>query len=286
MGRTSTISFPGFGIDPFKIDSIAFSVGDLTIAWYALIITVGMIFAVTYTIFQAKKIGISTDDILDYAIFTIPIGIVGARLYYVFSKIENYHSFLDVINIRNGGLAIYGGLLAGAASVLAICFIKKINFLALADCVMPGIIVAQAIGRWGNFTNGEAFGAETEIFCRMGLNNYLTDYEMIYVHPTFLYESLWNIVGFLLIHFILKKFKQYDGQIFIVTCGWYGLGRMFIEGLRADSLYTTIGSLTFRTSQVLAAVILIVCIAALTYFQIKKPSKAFYFKADNGKKKG
>ena len=278
MLRVSTLSFPGLGIGEFDVNSVAFSIGSFEIAWYALIITLGMVCAIFYAITQVKKIGISADEMLDFAIITIPIGIIGTRLYYVLSKLEEFDSFYDVINIRNGGLAIYGGLISGAITVFVICYVKKIKFLAFADCAMPGIMLAQAIGRWGNFMNGEAFGGETEIFCRMGINNVLTGYRTVYVHPTFLYESLWNVVGFLLIFFLLRRFKQYDGQIFYVACGWYGLGRMLIEGLRSDSLYTTIGNLTFRTSQVLAGAIFIVCTALLIYFHFRRPKAPLYHK--------
>ncbi len=287
MLRVSTLSFPGFGIGSFDVSSVAFTIGSFEIAWYALIITLGMVCAIFYAITQVKKIGISADEMLDFAIITIPIGIIGTRLYYVLSKPEEFDSFYDVINIRNGGLAIYGGLIAGAITVFAICYVKKIKFLAFADCAMPGIMLAQAIGRWGNFMNGEAFGSETEIFCRMGINNVLTGYRTIFVHPTFLYESLWNVLGFLLIFFLIRRIKQYDGQIFYVACGWYGLGRMFIEGLRADSLYTEIGNLTFRTSQVLAGVIFLVCAGLLIYFHFRRPTAPLYHKnnSNNVKKK-
>lgn len=281
MLRISKISFPGLGIEEFDVNSVAFKIGNFEIAWYALLITLGMICAIFYAIAQVKKIGLTPDEFLDFAIFAIPIGIIGARLYYVLSKPESFDGFMEIINIRNGGLAIYGGLIAGAITVFVICYIKKIKFLAFADCVMPGIMLAQGIGRWGNFANGEAFGAETELFCRMGLNNVLTGYRTIYVHPTFLYESLWSVIGFLLIFFFIRKLKQYDGQIFYITCGWYGFGRMLIEGLRADSLYTNIGNLSFRTSQVLAGAILLVCAALLIYFHFRKPTAPLYHKIDN-----
>ena len=234
MLRISKISFPGFGIGEFSVNSVA--IPGIDIAWYAIFITIGMVLAVLYTVFRAKRIGITIDDVIDLALWAIPIGIVGARLYYVLSKLEDYNSFLEVINIRNGGLAIYGGILAGALTVFLVCRHKRINFFAFADCCTPGIILAQAIGRWGNFMNGEAFGATTDIFCRMGLSNVLTGGELVYVHPTFLYESLWNILGFVLVNLFYKK-KQYDGQVLFAVFGWYGLGRMFIEGLRQDSLY-------------------------------------------------
>ena len=277
MLRITELSFPGFGIGNFKVDSSAFSIGNMEIAWYAIIITCGMIAAVAYTMFRTKQAGLNPDTVIDFALWTIPFGIIGARLYYVLYKIEDFNSFSEVINIRSGGLAIYGGIIAGAITVFTVAKIKKIPFLFFADCCTPGIILAQAIGRWGNFTNGEAFGYETDIFCRMGIKNYLTGYEMIYVHPTFLYESLWNILGFVLVNLFYKK-RQYDGQIFLLVFGWYGLGRMLIEGLRSDSLYFQIFGAQFRISQVLAGFIFIVCLSALIYFQIKKTNKPLYKK--------
>lgn len=277
MLRISKLSFPGFGIGEFKVSSEAFTIFGVSIAWYALIITCGMIAAVIYTVFRAKRIGIILDDVLDYVIFTIPIGIIGARLYYVLAEIEYYHTLGDVLNIREGGLAIYGGIIAGAITVFVVSYVKKINFFAFADCCTPGIILAQSIGRWGNFMNGEAYGSETQIFCRMGVSNALTYHQTIYVHPTFLYESLWNIIGFTLINIFYKR-KKYDGEIFLLVFGWYGLGRMLIEGLRADSLYTNLFGWEFRTSQVLAALIFAVCLSLLIYFRIKKPSKPLYVK--------
>ena len=282
MEKTSVISFPGFGIGNFEVNSVAFSIGSLTIAWYALIITFGMIMACVYTALRGKKIGLTSEDIIDYALALIPTGIVGARLYYVFSEIESFDTFAEVLDIRSGGMAIYGGIIGGFIAALIVTKIKKVSFFAFADCCAPGIILAQAIGRWGNFMNGEAFGEQTEIFCRMGLQNINTRLDfgtvnMVYVHPTFLYESLWNLLGFALIN-IFFKHKQYDGQILLLTFGWYGLGRMLIEGLRTDSLYTNIFGLSFRTSQVLAALIFAVCLSLLIYFAIKKPKKEFYKK--------
>lgn len=168
MLRISKISFPGFGIGEFEIESSAFSIGNIDIAWYAIIITLGMILAVVHILHLAKQVGLDFDTVIDYVLFTIPIGVIGARLYYVFAEIENFHSFKEVFNIRSGGLAIYGGIIAGAVSVFVISKVKKIPFLTFADCCTPGILLAQGIGRWGNFTNGEAFGSETGIFCRMG----------------------------------------------------------------------------------------------------------------------
>ena len=234
MLKISTISFPGLGIGEFEVDSVAFRIGNVDIAWYALIITLGIIAAGVYTIWRANQVNITTDDIIDFLLFVVPSGIIGARLYYVLTTLENYSSFKDVINIREGGLAIYGGILAGALAVFLVARFKKIPFLTIADCCTPGIILAQSIGRWGNFMNGEAYGYQTDLFIRMGLRNMNTRYdfstaEMVFVHPTFLYESLWNLVGFILIN-IFYKHRKYDGQVFIMVFGWYGLGRMWIEG--------------------------------------------------------
>ncbi len=275
MLRISKISFPGLGIGEFSIDSVAFSIGGMEIAWYAIIITLGMVCAVAHIIYRAKQIGMDVDTVIDYVLFTIPIGVIGARLYYVIAEIENFDSFKEVINIRSGGLAIYGGIIAGAISVFVISKVKKISFLAFADCCTPGILLAQGIGRWGNFANGEAFGGETDIFCRMGLNNFLTGYQTVFVHPTFLYESLWNVLGFVIANLFHKK-RQYDGQVFLFIFGWYGLGRMLIEGLRSDSLYGSFFGIQFRISQVLAALIFAACLTALVYFAIKKPNKELY----------
>ena len=193
-------------------------------------------------------------------------------------ELDSYDSLADVLNIRNGGLAIYGGIIAGAITVFCVCKYKKIDFLAFADCVVPGLIMAQAIGRWGNFMNGEAFGGETESFLKMGIRNFNSintfgTYDMVYVHPTFLYESLWNIVGFIAIN-IFYKHKKYDGQIFLMIFGWYGLGRMWIEGLRTDSLY--LFGTPIRVSQALAILIFLTCTAFLVYFAIKKPNRPLY----------
>ena len=284
MLRISKISFPGLGIGEFSVNSVAFEIFGISIAWYALIITTGMIAAVLYVILTSKRIGITSEDVIDVALWTIPIGIIGARLYYVLTSLEEFDSFGEVLNIRGGGLAIYGGIIAGGITVLCVCLYKKISFLAFADCVAPGVLLAQGIGRWGNFMNGEAFGYETDWFCRMGLNNALTGNQLMYVHPTFLYESLWNILGFVLVH-LFSKHKKYDGQLFIMIFGWYGLGRMFIEGLRTDSLYSSIFGIEFRTSQVLAAVIFVICATALIVFQwIKKPNRPFFHKVAEDKK--
>ena len=278
MLKISELSFPGLGIENFTVNSEAFRIGNFSIAWYAILITIGMIMAVLYTYYRAKNIGLTIDHIIDFALAAIPVGIVGARLYYVLSEIDRYDSFLEVINIRNGGLAIYGGIIGGALAIFLVSYFKKIPFLAIADCCTPGIILAQAIGRWGNFMNGEAYGYQTDIFCRMGISNInsILDFntsEMVYVHPTFLYESLWNLLGFVLIN-LFYKHKKYDGQIMFLVFGWYGLGRMLIEGLRTDSLYFF--NTGIRTSQLLAGIIFVGMLGLLIYLHFRRPKKEIF----------
>ena len=236
--RITTISFPGLGIDSFNVGSIAFSVFGRDIAWYALIITFGIVCAFAYIWWRCREIDVNFDKLIDIGLPTVFFGILGARLFYVLTTLREggYESIVDVFAIWEGGLAIYGGLIAGALTVIVMTRLKRVPFMKFADCACPSLVLAQAIGRWGNFMNGEAFGAETDIFCRMGIRNVLTGFQTIYVHPTFLYESLWNILGFTLLN-LFYRHRKYDGQIFHLTFAWYGFGRMFIELLRSDSLY-------------------------------------------------
>lgn len=257
------VSFPGLGIGEFSLDSAAFSIGNFSVYWYGIIITCGIIFAFLYATFRGKYEKVSFDSCIDLAIWTVIPGVIGARLYYVLTTLEEYipepFNFIEfiknVFNIRGGGLAIYGGIICGAIGLAASAAVKKINPIKVLDMAGPGVMIAQALGRWGNFFNGEAFGGIVSeghplYFMRMGLisHNSISDFgtaEMVYVHPTFLYESLWNLTGFILINIFYKK-KRFNGQIACMYLSWYGFGRMFIEGLRTDSLY--VGS--FRISQV------------------------------------
>ena len=208
-------------------------------------------FAVTYR--KSKYEGIKSDHVFDLAIFLIIAAIAGARLYYVIMKPETFKSFYDVIAIWNGGLAIYGGVIAGAATILIFSKVKKIKTAKVLDIAAPGLIIGQAIGRWGNFFNAEAYGSVTDLPWRMGIIKDGVGV-MQYYHPTFLYESLWNVLGFVLIMCFYKK-KKYDGAPTLWYLTWYGFGRFFIEGLRTDSLYLLEGVLgqTVRVSQLVAA---------------------------------
>ena len=249
-----TISFPGLGIDAFTVNPVAFTIplfGGLEVRWYGLIITFGIILAFFYCSYRAKQEGVNFDNLLDIAIFTIPLSVVGARLYYVLTSLDQYDSFWEAIDIRQGGIAIYGAVIAGACTVYGVCRYKKIPPLKMMDAAAPAVMIGQILGRWGNFFNGEAYGSEVLggilYPFRMGLiPNIESRTVMHYFHPTFFYESLWNLVGFILIHCLYKK-KKFDGQVVLMYITWYGFGRMFIEGLRTDSLYVGV----FRISQVI-----------------------------------
>lgn len=246
------VSFPGLGIEELTLNKIAFTLfGKFEVRFYGLIITLGIILAVSYCIWRCRQCGMTPDDVLDMAIYTVIFGVIGARLYYVLMTWGEYDSFLDVIAIWNGGLAIYGGIIGGALAILVYCHIRKFNFLKAFDMVSPSVMIGQFMGRWGNFFNGEAYGYEVAeghplYFLRMGLiPNIKSSTKMYYFHPTFLYESVWNVIGFVIINALFKK-RKFDGQVFYMYIAWYGFGRMLIEGLRTDSLYLGV----FRISQV------------------------------------
>ena len=245
----SRISFPLFGIE---IDPIRyFTVGPLTIHMYGVVIALGLLLAGVYCSRRSKRAGLTEDDILDGILWITPFAVICARIYYcAFSWSEYAADPISVLYIWNGGLAMY-------------CRVKKCSLPALLDLVVMGFLIGQFVGRWGNFFNREAFGAATQAFSRMGLYNTVTG-QWEYYHPTFLYESLWNFTGFLILHFLYPK-RAYDGQIALGYCAWYGLGRAMIEGLRVDSLYW--GS--FRVSQVLAAVGCVAAVAALTILHFR-----------------
>lgn len=269
----SQISFPGLGIEPFSLDSVAFRIGDFSVAFYGVIITLGIVLATLYVIWRAKQNGITADTILDIALLVVPCGVVGARLYYVLTSLDRFNSFGEIFDIRSGGLAIYGGIIGGAIAVIIMARIKKINFFLLADMITPAVLIGQILGRWGNFFNAEAYGSATELPWRMGL---LKGGEWIYVHPTFLYESLWNLLGLVLINIFYgfkkeKTHKKYDGQIFLMVFAWYGFGRMFIEGLRTDSLYVG----PFRISQVLGLLFFLAGAGLLLYHHFTKTDMLF-----------
>ncbi len=247
------IAFPHFGWE-FNIDRTAFTVFGIDIQWYGLILTFGILCAFLLFYRNAvKKEEIDADSVYNITLFTVPIAIIGARLVYVITEWENYRGkgFLNMINIRNGGIAIYGAIIFGLLTVLVYSKVKKTKALTILDALAPAVMLGQTIGRWGNFVNGEAYGWSEGVDSlpwRMELDNVIVDKEHIgtaCVHPTFLYESLWNLIGLAIIMFVLYRRKKFNGQIFFAYMGWYGLGRGFIEMLRADSLYINGTSIKF-----------------------------------------
>lgn len=253
ISQYSTISFPSLGIEinPPQV----LSLGPVDIHLYGLVIALGLMLAAVYGMRRSKEFGLTEDNILDGVLWITPFAIVCARAYYVAFTWEHYsRNPISVLYIWEGGLAIYGGVLGAILGMWVFCRVKKLKFAAVLDLVLLGFLIGQSMGRWGNFFNREAFGAPTDSFFRMGLYNTTTG-AWEYYHPTFLYESVWNLIGLGLLHMLSKK-RRYDGQIALGYAAWYGLGRAFIEGLRMDSLYWG----PFRVSQVLAA---LSCLAAV-----------------------
>ena len=282
MLEKTVVSFPGLGIGETELNKIAFTLfGKLEVRWYGLIITLGILCAVAYVIFRGKKSEhVISDDIIDIALLTVILGVIGARAYYVLTSLDQFQTFGEAIAIWNGGLGIYGGIIGGCLGIVIMCYFKKISWRKLFDMAAPGVMLAQAMGRWGNFFNGEAYGyaiedttrffffnkeliltsGEGTIFntFRMGLQNWYG--EVVYYHPTFLYESVWNILGFVVANLIYKH-KRFHGQIALFYFTWYGFGRMFIEGLRTDSLY--VPGTIIRISQLVGFLCFVICGGAL-----------------------
>ena len=264
MFLASPITFPNLGItvDP---DPVAFTVFGKSIYWYGIIIAAGFLLAVLYMMHRAKDFGITQDDVLDMVLWAVPIGVICARAYYCIFYWELYRDDpISVLYIWEGGLAIYGGIIGGALTLLVVAKVKKIPATVLLDLAAMAVIIGQFCGRWGNFMNREAHGAVTDCFLKMGLVE--ANGEVVYYHPTFLYESVWNLIGFIGLH-IYSKRRKFDGEVFLLYMAWYGLGRAWIEGLRTDSLY--LFSTGIRVSQLLAAVFFV----AVSYTHLTLPTK-------------
>lgn len=269
------IQFPKLGWE-FEINPTAFTVFGIEIQWYGIIIAFGLLLAVLYCFPRMKKFGIDSDRATDAVIGGVIGGIIGARLYFVFNKWEDYHkdtlkdTFLAIINTRNGGLAIYGGIIGALIVGLIICKIRKVRFLPMLDIAVIGFLIGQGIGRWGNFVNQEAFGINTDSFLGMtggriqsvinsemqiGGSMYENGLNMMWeqpVHPCFLYESLWCLLGFA-IFALYSKHRKYDGQLLLMYMAWYGAERAVVEGLRTDSLM--VGNV--RISQLVSVIIFV-----------------------------
>ena len=264
-----TLRFPGLGLE-LTMNPIAFSIGPVEIHWYGIIIAVAFLAAMAYALTQCKTFGVNPDRALDVIMGSFVAGLIGARLYYVVMEWPMYaDNPISALYIWEGGIGIYGGLIFGFLFGIVMCRWRKVRMLPMMDTAGPALLLAQAIGRWGNFVNIEAYGGNTTLPWGMTSDKitaeltarleHLTQIGMTIdptqpVHPTFLYESLWNLLGFVLIVFLLIPRRRFDGQVFLAYCGWYGFGRFFIEGLRTDSLM--IGNI--RTSQLVA----LVCVVA------------------------
>ena len=268
--RYTEISFPA--LDLVMNPGRTISIGPLTIHYYGAIIAFGLILGVLYACRRSKEFGLKEDDLIDGVLCVTPFAILCARAYYViFRWAEEYaDNPISALYIWQGGLAIYGGVIGAVIGILVFCKCRKIKPVVVLDVVSLSFLIGQSIGRWGNFFNREAFGAETDVLWKMGLMK--ASGEIIYVHPTFLYESLWNACGLLILHFASKR-RKFDGQVALGYMAWYGLGRCMIEGLRSDSLY--IGP--FRVSQLLAGVSCIIAVSLLVWnhFRPHDPAKLY-----------
>ncbi len=258
------ISFSGLGLD-VTINRVAFRVLGIPIYWYGLLIALGLILAIWYGMGEAKRQGLSQDDLLNMILLSAPVAIVCARLYYVAFRWEQYAGdVLSVFDIRSGGIAIYGGIIGVVLVLVAYCRKKKLSLGMVLDVLAIGLLIGQAIGRWGNFVNAEAYGSASDLPWAMTIKQ---GSKVIAsgVHPTFLYESIWNGIGILVLLFY-RRFHSFSGEEFCGYLVWYGLGRAWIEGLRADSLY--IGAA--RVSQLLAIATVLVGLGIIIYQRKKK----------------
>lgn len=261
------VSFPGLGFD-FTINRVAFSIGGFNIYWYAICIASGVILALLYAYFNAKRFSVDVDKLINCFIVGMITAILGARLYYVAFKWDYFsQNPSDILNIRDGGIAIYGAIIGSLLGGLTVAKIQKMKLLPVLDLAMICFLIGQAVGRWGNFMNQEAYGVETDSIFRMvseGTHN-------VAVHPCFLYESVWCALGVLVLHIFSKKWQKYYGQVSLLYMVWYGLERTFVEGLRTDSLYLpfTIGEYQPRVSQVLSLVLVVAGVVMLIIFRNK-----------------
>lgn len=248
MPESAAISFPNLGIT-LNPNNIAFIIFGKPIFWYGIIIACGFVLAYLYMTKRAKLYGLTADDALDAVLWAVPIGVVCARAYYcIFNWSVYAENPVSVFYIWEGGLAIYGGIIGGAIALTLMARHKHIPIPTVLDLAGPAVMIGQILGRWGNFFNREAHGCITSSFLKMGLCN--ADGTVTYYHPTFLYESVWNLLGFAILHFYAKH-RKFDGAVFLFYAAWYGFGRLWIEGLRTDSLYFF--STNLRVSQIVAA---------------------------------
>lgn len=265
---THLVQFPKLGIS-VEVNPIALQFGDFKIYWYGIIIGVGFLLAILYGFSSCRKMNINKDHLFDAIIAGLIGGIVGARLYYViFYPGDKYLlNPLEIFNIKEGGLGIYGGIIGGLLCGALVAKWRKMNVFAVLDVASLGYLIGQGIGRWGNFVNQEAFGCATDL--PWGMYSDRTAEEVVgNVHPCFLYESLACLLGFVLLHFFTRRLRQYDGQTFLLYIVWYGITRFFIEGLRTDSLL--LPGIDLRVSQVLAAASALAAVVLLLIFRKRR----------------
>jgi phosphatidylglycerol:prolipoprotein diacylglycerol transferase len=278
------VEFPGLGGLKFNVNPMAFQIGPIMIYWYGIIIAIGFLAAVLLAMKSSKKFGFTSDNIIDLVLVSAPISIIFARLYYVLFSWEKYNwDLMKIINIREGGIAIYGAIIGAVLGAFIYTKWKKIRLFEILDFTIPYFVLAQAIGRWGNFVNQEAFGSNTKMPWGMkseATMNYLSSNSteladkginvdpLMPVHPTFFYESIWNIIAFGVLIWFQKK-KKISGEVFFLYMILYGFGRAIIEGFRTDSLM--FGS--FRISQVLAIVFTIAFIALFMILRVRAAEK-------------
>mgnify|MGYP003369865887 CR=1 FL=1 len=273
------VTFPGLGIS-LTINRVAFTVFGVPVYWYGICIALGLVLGLVFAFSKARSYGINSDRMIDVVMLATLCAIVGARAYYVAFAPFEYESLWDMVNLRDGGLAIYGGVLAAFISGILLCRWRRVPTLPMFDLAAMGFLIGQGIGRWGNFFNQEAFGTNTTLPWGMyseGTQNYLATVQAtlaaqgvtvdpsLPVHPTFLYESLWCLLGFLIL-FLYQRHRKFHGEIFLLYVIWYGMERFVVEGLRTDSLETVGG---VRVSQLLALVSVIVA-GAVWLWQRKK----------------
>ena len=270
---TYNVQFPGLGLE-FALDRVAFSIGGFDIYWYGIIIAAGMLLAMAFAFRKAVDFGIDGDRLVDVVFIGVVAGVICARAYYVAFAPFEYESIWQMLDIRQGGLAIYGGIIGAVIFGGLACRWRKVRLLAMFDLTGMGFLIGQCIGRWGNFVNQEAFGCNTTL--PWGMYSAATEAYLrgstvtvpagavidptMPVHPTFLYESLWCLVGFIALRLYMKK-RRFNGDIALLYAIWYGAGRFWIEGLRTDSLLL-VPSLGLRASQLVAGFAVVAGIAA------------------------
>lgn len=263
----NVISFPKLGIT-LNLSPVAFSIGNKDIYWYALIILFGFLMGILIASCGCEKRGVSKDNVLDIALWGIISGIVGARIYYVLFSLDEFRGdWLSVFRIWEGGIAIYGGIIGAVISTFIYCKIKKLNVLNTFDACCIGLLLGQAIGRWGNFINCEVFGRTTDVLLGMSINGNAP------VHPLFLYESLWSFAGVILL-LLLRNKKKRNGQIFFSYLLWYSAGRLFLEGMRDTRYILYIIPDILGISQLVAGLLIVISIAGLIYVT-KSKKKCF-----------